>query len=157
MEREAEPELPQLGWIERAYASVPVSPAMVGAVVAGVLVLAFVVSEFALDRHLVLRDQSNPYSPFLLADAGTAIMHCLGAAYLPTAYIYMLRDYRRTLDRLRGDLDCSDEEMANHLASIGRYGPVVRGLAVLIAVGVMLVGTRLSTPPQFDPWALSAV
>ncbi len=41
MERKADSGLARLGWTERAYASIPLSPAMLGTAIAGVLVLAF--------------------------------------------------------------------------------------------------------------------
>jgi len=62
MERQAGPERVRLGWTERAYASIPLSPAVVGTGVAGVLLLAFGVSELALGRHLLLRNVEDlPY------------------------------------------------------------------------------------------------
>ncbi len=152
MERQAAAERVRLVWTERAYASIPLSPAMVGAAIAGVLVLAFGVSEFALGRHLLLSDVEE--LPFV---ARLAVVHCLLAAYLPTAYIYLLRGYRDTLGQLRGDLDCSGAEVADLRARIGRYGPVARGLACVASIGIMLWMTRATTPPLEDPWAWSAM
>ncbi len=152
MERQAEPERVRLGWTERAYASIPLSPAVVGAGVAGVLVLAFGVSELALGRHLLLGDLE--YLPHL---ARTTVMNCLIAAYLPTAYIYVLRRFRGTLGQLRGDLDCSDAEVADLRARIGRYRPVALALAGLIGVGFVALITRATTPPLVDPWAWTAL
>ncbi len=152
MERQAEPERVRLGWTERAYASIPLSPAVVGAGVAGLLVLAFGVSELALGRHLLLRDYPN-----LPPLARTAVVNCLLAAYLPTAYIYVLRRFRGTLGQLRGDLDCSDAEVADLRARIGRYRPVALGLAGLAGVGFIFLLTRATTPPQVDPWGWSAL
>ncbi len=146
MERQAEPERVRLGWTERAYASIPLSPAVVGTGVAGVLVLAFGVSELALGRHLLLRDVE--YLPYL---ARTAVMNCLLAAYLPTAYIYALRRFRGTLGQLRGDLDCSDAEVADLRARIGRYRPVALALAGLAGVGLVALITRATTPPLENP------
>ena len=155
MERQAEPEREWLGWTERAYASVPLSPAAVGAAIAGVLVLAFVVSEFALGRHLLLRDAQG--SSAALSDARTAVANCLLAVYLPTAYVYLLRGYRGTLDQLRGALDCSDLELADLRARVGHYYPLALGLASLVGFGFMLGMVRATTPPQIDPWAWSAL
>ncbi len=121
MERQAAAERVRLVWTERAYALVPLSPAVVGAAIAGVLVLAFGVSEFALGRHLLLGDIDE--IPSL---ARIAVVHCLMAAYLPTAYIYLLRGYRGTLDQLRGELDCSDADVVALRARIGHYYPVAR-------------------------------
>jgi hypothetical protein len=150
MEQESDPERVWLGWTERAYTSVPLSPAVVGAAIAGVLVLAFGVSELAFGRHLLLADLEDPGA--LLSQVRIAVVHCLLAAYLPTAYIYLLRGYRGTLGQLRGDLDCSDAEVADLRAQIGRYGPVALGLAGLAGFGMVLWITRVTTPPQFDPW-----
>jgi hypothetical protein len=152
MERQAEPERVWLGWTERAYASIPLSPAMVGVAIAGVLVLAFGVSEFALGRHLLLSDIEE--MPALVRGA---VVHCLMAAYLPTAYIYLLRGYRGTLDQLRGGLDCSEAELAELRARIGRYYTVARGLAGLAGFGFVLWITRVTTPPLEDPWAWRAL
>ena len=68
MKRQAEQV--RLGWTERAYASIPLSPAVVGTAIAGVLVLAFGASEFALDRHLLLSDIED-----LPAVARIAVVH----------------------------------------------------------------------------------
>ena len=107
MEQQSDPERVWRGWTERAYASVPLSPAVVGAAIAGVLVLAFGVSEFALGRHLLLRDLEDPSR--LLTAARITAVNCLLAAYLPTAYIYLLRGYRGTLGQMRSELDwCRD-------------------------------------------------
>jgi hypothetical protein len=152
MERQAEPERVWLGWTERAYASIPLSPVMVGTAIAGVLLLAFGVSEFALGRHLLLSDIDE--MPSLVR---ITVVHCLMAAYLPTAYIYLLRGYRGTLDRLRGDLDSSDAEVAELRARIGRYYTVTRGLAGLAGIGLVIWITRVTTPPLEDPWAWSAL
>jgi uncharacterized membrane protein YccF (DUF307 family) len=152
MERQADPERVWLGWTERVYASIPLSPVMVGTAIAGVLVLAFGVSEFALGRHLLLGDIEE--MPSLVR---SAVVHCLLAAYLPTAYIYLLRGYRGTLDQLRGDLDCSDAEVAELRARIGRYYTVGRGLAGLAGIGIVIWITRATTPPLEDPWAWSAL
>ena len=152
MERQAEPERVRLGWTERAYASIPLSPAVVGAGVAGVLVLAFGASELALGRHLLLRDYPN-----LPPLARTAVVNCLLAGYLPTAYIYVLRRVRGTLGQLRGDLDCSDAEVADLRARIGRYGPVALGLAALAGVGFVALITRTTTSPLENPWAWTAL
>jgi hypothetical protein len=150
MELQPDPERVWLGWTERVYTSVPLSPAAVGAAIAGVLVLAFGVSELALGRHLLLREVEDPSA--LLSDARVAVVHCLLAAYLPTAYLYLVRGYRGTLGELRGDLDCSDAEVAGLRARLDRYGPVAVGLAGLAGVGAVLFMTRVTTPPQFDPW-----
>jgi hypothetical protein len=150
MELHSDPERVWLGWTERAYRSVPLSSAVVGAAIAGALVLAFGVSEFALGRHLLLPALEDPSA--LLSDARVAVVHCLLAAYLPTAYLYLLRGYRGTLVQLRGDLDCSDAEMADFRARIDRYGPVALGLAGLAGICMVLWMTRATTPPQFDPW-----
>lgn len=151
MERLADPGPEWQGWIERVYASIPLSPLMVGASLAGVLLVAFFASEFALGRHIVLLEQENPIAA--LSDTRIAIIHCLLAGYLPTAYISLLRGYRTTLDSLRGVLDCSDAEHAELRAQIGRYGRVT--LVVVGVVGlVLLLGiTRLTTPAEYDPWA----
>jgi hypothetical protein len=79
------------------------------------------------------------------------------AAYLPTAYIYLLRGYRGALDQLRGDLDFSDAEVADLRARIGHYYPVARGLAALTGVGLVLLLTRATTTPLENPWAWSAM
>jgi hypothetical protein len=150
MEPRLEPEHVRLGWTERVYASVPLSPAAVGVALAGALVLAFGVSEFALGRHLLVRELEDPSE--LLRNVRIAVVHCLLAVYLPTAYLYLLRGYRGTLGQLRGDLDCSDSELADLRARIGRYGPVALGLAGLVGVGIVLWMTRVTTPVQFDPW-----
>ena len=152
MGRQARPERGRLGWTERAYASVPLSPAAVGAAIAGVLVLAFGVSEFALGRHLLLAEIDE-----LLVVARIAVVHCLMAAYLPTAYIYLLRGYRGTLDQLQGDLNCSGAEVASLRARIGHYYPVARGIAGLGGLGIVLFLTRATTPPLEDPWAWNAL
>jgi hypothetical protein len=152
MERQAEPERFRLGWTERAYAAIPVSPGLVGATIAGVLLLAFAVSELALGRHLLLSD-----SEALRSQARTAAANCLLAAYLPTAYVYLLRGYRSTLDQLRGDLDCSDTEVADLRSRIGHYDRIAIGLAVLAGLALVLWVTRATTPQLVDPWAWSAL
>jgi hypothetical protein len=154
MEQHSDPERVRLGWTERVYASIPLSPAVVGAAIAGVLVAAFGVSEFALGRHVLLREIEDPSE--LLTQARVVVVHCLLVAYLPTAYIYLLRGYRGTLGQLRGDLDCSDAEVADLRARIERHRPVALGLAGLAGVGIVLWMTRATTPPQFDPWDWSA-
>jgi len=156
MEQQSDSERVWLGWTERVYASVPLSPAVVGVAIAGVLVLAFGVSEVAFGRHLLLRDVEYPFAALLLSEARIAVVHCLLAVYLPTAYVYLLQSYRSTLGQLRGDLDCSDSEVADLRARIGRYGPVALGLAGLVGVGVVLLITRGTTPAHVNPWDWSA-
>ncbi len=155
MEQQSDPERVWRGWTERAYASISISPALVGAAIAGVLVLAFGVSELALGRHLLLRDVGDPIAK--LSEARIAVVLCLLAAYLPTAYIYLLRGYGETLEQLRGQLDCCHAEVTEFKARVGRYGPVALGLAGLVGVGMLLWLTRAATPPQFDPWGWSAL
>jgi hypothetical protein len=122
----------------------------VGAAIAGVLVLAFGVSEFALGRHLLLRELEDP--SVLLSEARVAVVFCLFVAYLPTAYIYLLRGCRSTLDQVRGELDCSDAEVARRRARIGHYNNLALVLGGLVGVGIVLLITRATTPPEFNPW-----
>lgn len=155
MQGRAEPEWLQLGWVERAYASIPLSPALVGASIAGVLVLAFGASEMALGRHVLPSDIEDPGGRLSLARV--AVVNCLTAGYLPTAYVYLLRGYRGALCQLREDLDCSGAEMAALRARIGHYRPVAFGLAIVAGIGIVLWQTRATTPPHVDPWAWSAL
>jgi len=155
MKPQAAPDGVRLGWTERAYAWVPLSPAAVGAAIAALLVLAFGLSELALGRHLVLHDAQDPST--LLSLARLAVVNCLTAAYLPTAYVYLLRGYRDTLEQLRGELDCSDAEVTDLRARIGRYGPIPLGLAGVAGVGLILWMARATTPPQIDPWSWSTL
>ena len=155
MERQVDSQLERLVWIERAYASVPLSPAVVGAAIAGLLVLAFGVSEFALDRHLLLRNLEDPSA--LLSEARVVVFSCLLVAYLPTAYVYLLRGYRRTLDQVRDVLDCSDAEVAERRVRIGHYNNLALVLCGLAAVGVVLLITRATTPPELNSWDWSVL
>jgi len=154
MQGRSDPERVWLGWTERAYASVPFSPALVGAVLAGLLVLAFAVSEVALGRHHLLSDDENPGA---LSLARVAVVNCLTAGYLPTAYCYLLRGYRRTLGQLQGQLDCSEAELADLRRQVGHYSPIAFALAVLTGIGIVVAMTYATTPAPVDPWSWSAL
>jgi hypothetical protein len=154
MEERSDPGRARLGWTERAYALVPFSPALVGAVLAGLLMLVFAMSEVALGRHHLLSDAENPGA---LSLARVAIVNCLTAGYLPTAYVYLLRGYRGTLDQLRTQLDCSGAELAGIRGQIGHYSPVAFALAGLVGIGIVVWMTHATTPAHVDPWGWSAL
>ncbi|MCP5060038.1 MAG: hypothetical protein GY937_25325 [bacterium] len=150
-------ESERLGWIERAYGALPLSPWAVGGAIAGVLVLAFGVSELAFGRHLLLLEVEDTIATMMRFQARTAVANMLLAAFLPTAYIYLLRGHRGTLGALRSDLGCSDTEFAALIARIGNYNPLALGLSGLAGVGCVLLMTRVTTPAHIDPWQWSAL
>lgn len=143
------------GVTEWLYATVPLSPAATGGWLAAVLVASFLASEFALGRHLALREAVDPMAE--LAQVRIAVVHCLLAAYLPTAYVSLLRAHRRTLVQLRGVLECSEVQFAVLCGAVGRFGSVARVLAGLAGVGLLVWLTRITTPAEFDPWNFGAM
>ena len=151
MGQRPEPALGGLGSTERAYASLPLSPAWVGVGVAGALVTAFVGSELALGRHLLIAGLEDP--TLALSTARIAVVHCLLVAYLPTAYVSLLQGARSTFAELRSRFDWRDSEEAEVGARIGRYSRLALVLSGLFGFGMVLWITRLATPPEFDPWA----
>jgi hypothetical protein len=143
--REEEIRGPAGTWTERVYGAFPLAPAWVGVAFASLLIAAFVGSEIALGRHEILRGAENPM--VMLSDARIAIVHCLLVAFLPTAYVYLLRGSQQAPAQLRPVLACSDREFAELTRAVGTYtsgGPFFSGL-----VGVaFLAWINFETTPE---------
>jgi hypothetical protein len=133
---------PASTWTERVYAAFPLAPAWVGLAFAGLLIAAFAGSEIALGRHELLRGAED--SMLLLSDPRIAILHCLLLAFLPTAYVYLIRGSRRALAELRPVLGCSDREFGELSRAVGtssRWGTALAGLAGIALVALITIDT----------------
>ncbi|MCP5066017.1 MAG: hypothetical protein GY946_05560 [bacterium] len=148
----SEPKITALGWTERLYAAVPLSPGYVGVALASAFVFVFAAIEFALGRHLVFFEVSDAVATEMINQARTTVANFLFAAFMPTAYVYLLRSYRSTLDQLRSHLDGSDAEFSALRSRIGHYAPTALALSIIGGLGIVLLLTRATTPAHVDPW-----
>lgn len=140
-------------WTLRLYAAAPFEPAQLGAAVAAVLLVVFLGSQYALGRYELLRHAENPSA--LLRDPRIAGILILLAAYLPTAYVYLLRGVRSALLELRPQLKSSKAEFAALVDGVGRYDWPAPSLLGLLGIGVVVLSTYQNTPSPIDPYALA--
>jgi hypothetical protein len=106
-------------WTERVYNALPVGPVWAGAALAAGLILAFLASEYALGRHELLDSGGDLF--YGLRDLRVAMVLCLITAYLPTAYVYVLRGAIRSLSLLRPVLARTDAGFDALAADVGSY------------------------------------
>jgi hypothetical protein len=137
-------------WTERLYALLPLPPWAVGVSLAVLLIGLFAAIELGLGRHRLLEqaDQS-------LRDPRLAIMFCLFLAYLPTAYVYLIRGSRRAIVALGPLLDASADERTELEAQVGRYGFWRPAAAGLLVVAMSVYVTFRTTPPPHHPYDVS--
>jgi hypothetical protein len=135
----------------RVYAAIPLAPAWVGAALALMLITVFLGSELALGRYELLRAADDPMAA--LRDLRLAIIHCLLIAYVPTAYVYVIRRARRTVFDLRPTLDCSESDLREVSEAVGSYRWWGLMLVGLMMIAFWIHMTNETTPPQFSPWA----
>ncbi len=127
-----------------------ISPIRLGAAIAGLLLLGFLVWETVHGRwpefQEALRSDALYRQPGgILRDFRIAIVHILLAGYLPAALLAVVQSARRTVFELQGALDCSPSE-CSALASSIRLSPA--GLAVAGIFGLLIgFGTPYLTPP----------
>lgn len=145
--REGEIRGAQATWTERVYGAFRAAPARIGTAFAGLLIAAFVGSEIALGRHDLLRGAEDPM--LLLSEPQIAVLHCLVLAFLPTAYVYLLRGSRQALVQLRPLLGCSDRELVELAAEVGTYSRQGTALAGLAGIFVVALATMQTTPETY--------
>lgn len=124
-----------------------VSPLRVGIGVTASLVLLFITSETVFGRWnlLLVGDDFDPLARAptgVLRDLRIAVVHCLLVGYLPAALLQVLQQGKRTVARLQGALNCTQQE-CDRLARSIRLSK--RGLLV-----AALAGTAIAfLPPYF--------
>jgi hypothetical protein len=137
-------------WTERLYALLPLPPWAVGVSLAVLLTGLFAAIELGLGRHRLLDDPDQS-----LRDPRLAIMFCLFLAYLPTAYVYLIRGSRRAIAALGPLLAASARERAELEARVGRYGFRRPAAASLSVVAFTVYATFRTTPPPYHPYDVS--
>ena len=136
-----------------------ISPLWLGIGISGSLLLIMFSMETVLDRWsgLLIDGKFDPLasvSTGMLRDIRIAIVHCLVTGYLPAAFLYALRNGRRTVLMLQKVLDCSKEECQNIAASVrlSARGLVITGLAGLL---LALAMPFMVAPVPLHPWSPS--
>lgn len=109
----------RMPWTERVYDALPVAPAWAGAALAAGLILVFFAGEYALGRHELIRWGGDLLYGY--RDLRVALVLCLLIAYLPTAYVYVLRGASRSLSLLRPVLERTDSEFEALAGEVGSY------------------------------------
>lgn len=133
-----------------------ISPTSLGVGISLSLIALLIVSETVLGRWDALLADEN-FDPLareptgVLRDLRIALVHCLLAGYLPAAFLYVIRNGKRTVARLQGALDCTREECET-LANSVRVSR--RGLfaAALIGFVIALAPPYFVAPVPDAPW-----
>jgi hypothetical protein len=95
-------------WTVAIYDATRLPTIAVGGVAAAVLLLGFFASEQLLGR----------------LDSGSlrlTVIHCLLAAYVPTAYVYFQKRSFRTVEELRTTIRCTPGSFERFAESVGHY------------------------------------
>jgi hypothetical protein len=95
-------------------------PAILGLTISSILLFGLLLQEYLLDRFtLIFEDE------YLLQDFWIAVVHCLLAGYLPSAYFFLLRGTRNTIEELQNVLKPENGQPSTH---IGKKTFLVIGL-----------------------------
>lgn len=118
-------------------------PAVLGLIIGGTLLLGLLLQGILLDRFPVILGGIEP-----LADFRIAVVHCLLAAYLPSACLYLLRGARNTIDELAPILKPADDlPQLDPVADIG-----ARRLFLVGLIGVLLTVLTPYLTAFESPW-----
>lgn len=132
------------------------SPLRLGLTISGVLLLALLISETALDRWPGIAQAAQGgalarQTEGILRDLRIDIIHCLLAGYLPAAFLAVIRGGKRTVFALQGALDCTQQE-CGALADSIRFSPGGLAAAALIGLAVAFTGPYIVPPVPLTPW-----
>jgi hypothetical protein len=133
-----------------------ISPASLGVGISVSLIALLIVSETVLGRWDALLAGEN-FDPLareptgVLRDLRIAIVHCLLAGYLPAAFLQVIRNGKRTVNRLQGALECSREECET-LANSIRLSKRGLFVAALIGFALALMPPYFVAPVPDAPW-----
>jgi hypothetical protein len=128
----------------RSGARRDLTPARVGIGLAVALLSAFVALELALGRHRLLTAETD------LRDVRLALLHAVLLAYLPAAYLSVVRRARETLRQLGPLLAVDADALAELEAGAGRYPRSETRVAGLIGVALATLAPFLTPGPM--PW-----
>ncbi|WP_135611806.1 hypothetical protein [Methanococcoides sp. AM1] len=119
-------------------------PAFPGLIISGILLCGLLMQEYLLGRFPVIFEEE-----YLLQDFWIAVIHCLLAGYLPSAYLFLLRGTRNTFEGLKNVLEpVTDPSYVNSAVRFKKRDLIVWGLlGVLFAV---LLPYQTATSP-WDP------
>jgi hypothetical protein len=120
-------------------------PAVLGLIIGGTLLLGLLLQGIVLDRFPVILGDIERLAEFRIA-----VVHCLLAAYLPSACLYLLRGARNTIDELGPILTPADDlPPLDAVADVGKRRLFVAGLmGVSLAMFLPLL-TAFESP--WDP------
>ena len=132
-----------------------ISPLWIGIGISGSLIVILLATETALGRWDVLFtdrefDALARMSNHVLRDIRLAIVLCLVTGYVPAAFLYVMRNGRRTVLELQGALDCTREECE----TLAAFRLSVRGLVFtgLIGFALAFAAPYMVPPVQPAPW-----
>ncbi len=117
-------------------------PAILGLSISVTLLFGFLMQEYLLDRFTLIFEQE-----YLLQDFWIAVVHCLLAGYLPSAYFLLLRGTKNTFKELEHVLrPATDPSYVDSAVHIEKRKLIVWGL-----LGV-LVALLLPYQTAISPW-----
>jgi hypothetical protein len=133
-----------------------ISPLWLGVGISGTLVVILLVSETVQGRWAEMLtggefDALATVSSGDLRDVRIAFVHCLVLGYLPAAFLYVMRDGRRTILVLQQALNCTREECETLAASV-RLSPRWLLLIGLFAFVLAMATPYLVPPVPQAPW-----
>jgi len=117
-------------------------PVIIGLTISSILLFGFLMQEYLLGRFTLIFEQE-----YLLQDFWIAIVHCLLAGYLPSAYFLLLRGTKNTFKKLEHVLrPATDPSYVDSAVHIEKRKLIVWGL-----IGV-LVAVSLPYQTAISPW-----
>lgn len=117
-------------------------PAILGLSISSILLFGFLMQEYLLGRFTLIFEEDD-----LLQDFWIAVVHCLLAGYLPSAYFLLLRGTRNTFEELENILKpATDPSCVDSVVHIEKRYLIVWGL-----VGV-LVAVSMPYQTAMSPW-----
>jgi hypothetical protein len=122
------------------------NPAAIGLSIGTALLFGLLIQEILLDRFTVVFGPGE----VALHEFRIAVIHCLLAGYLPSAYLLLLRGTRNTVHELENVLEPADA--ASGAGSSIHIGWRALFLAGLIGVLVTVFTPYLTTPTAESPW-----
>jgi hypothetical protein len=128
-------------------------PAVLGLIIGGTLLLGLLLQGILLDRFPVILGGVEPLAEFRIA-----VVHCLLAAYLPSACLYLLRGARNTIDELGPILKPADDlPQLDPVADIGKGRLFLSGL-IGVALSMFLpLLTAFKSPWDPATWTPEVV
>jgi hypothetical protein len=133
-----------------------ISPLWLGVGISGTCLIILLVSETVQGRWAEMLtggefDALATVSSGDLRDVRIAFVHCLVIGYLPAAFLYVMRDGRRTILVLQQALNCTREECETLAASV-RLSPLWLLLIGLFAFALSIATPYLVPPVPEAPW-----